>query len=119
MVNIKVDLAEHFEKRIRQWLVVRMKKILAQENMTESHLWTIAGRIVDSITWKEKREGAAALAAGRSWPAPPVYEKPTPLTSLLGTGVIGKLPTLNPQTQTQIWSLFEGTLLRRIGGALH
>lgn len=117
MVNVKVDVVKHFEERIRHWLVVRMKTVITQDDITERHLCTIANRIVVNIVWKEKKEGAIALAAGRAWPKPPQYTKPTSLTSLLGE-VIEKLPALHSQTQEKIWQLFEDTLLKKIGGAL-
>ena len=89
-----------------------------QEDITERHLCMITSRIVVSIVWRVKREDAVALAAGRAWPKPPRYQKPTSLASLLGSELTDKLPSLNPQTQDKIWQLFEDTLLKKIGGAL-
>ena len=118
MANVKVDVVQHFEERIRRWLMIRLKKVITQKDVTEKHLWMTACRMVDTIVWKEKREGAVALAAGRSWPEPPKYKKPTSVASLLGQELTSKIPSLNVRTQDEIWQLFEGTLLKKVGGAL-
>ena len=59
-----------------------------------------------------------ALAAGRGWPTSPQYQKPTSLASLLGNELLSQLPTLNAQTQDEIWQLFDRTLLKKIDSTL-
>jgi hypothetical protein len=117
MVNTRVDVVGHLEERMRRWLVVRMGQVI-QPNLTETHLWLIARRIVASLVWEEKKAGARALASGEPWPRPQVYRPPATLQELLTPRVLERLPQLSGQTRAMVWDLFCNTLLPNIGGRL-
>jgi hypothetical protein len=121
MVNTRVDVVRHLEERMRRWLVVRMGQVVTQPNLTETHLWMVARRIVASLVWEEKKEGARALAAGRPWPRPPPYNEPETIDDMmdmLGTHVLARIPLLTQHSRNEIWRLFKHTLIPNIGGAL-
>ena len=118
LTNVKVDITSHLADRMAQWIVIWLAGVIGQRGITEKHMWTIADRIVGSLTWDEKKAEKHARSAGESVPAPPDYVKPDDIDGLLGAAVLNKLPALDQETKDHIWELFDETLLPHIGGAL-
>jgi hypothetical protein len=145
LVSVQVDLTSRFCDRLRRWIAVRLSRLIMQNDMTEAHLWTIAARIVEKLSWNEKRAVAEAIAAEEALAAAegrirrPVhvempnnpYEEmrqraergePIPRTRRSLPDLLGPLPDNFPQlsahTKDSIWTLFTRTLLRKLNGPL-
>ena len=118
LTNVKVDVTTHLVDRMGRWFVVRLAADIDQPGITEEDLWTIARRVVATLTWNEDRAIAQALSAGKPVPAPPPHVKPDGIDKLLGAAALEKLPALNQETKDCIWKLFDGTLMAHIKGAL-
>lgn len=118
LTNAKVDVTSHLASRMTRWIVVKLNDVIDQREITETHKWTIAHRIVSTLTWDEEKEVAQALADGKRPPPPPPYVRPNGIDELLGAAVLAKLPALGQETKDHIWKLFEAELLEQIGGAL-
>ena len=118
LTNVMVDVTNHLTARMIKWIVVRLSGVIGQRGIAEKHLWMIARRIVDTLTWDEDGATIQALNAGEAIPSPPTYVKPDDIDGLLGAAVLKNLPALDQETKGHIWELFEGTLLVHIGGAL-
>jgi hypothetical protein len=113
LTNTKVHVTKHLDKRIRRWLVVRLGADVNQDGIVEKHLWTIADRVVSTLTW----HGEKGKAGGECSRSPPSYARPENIDALLGTRVLEKLPPLEQGTKDHIWRLFE-EMLTWLGDAL-
>jgi len=108
MTNIKVDIKTNLAMRMQRWLVLRLSPVAEQDGVTEDQLWNIAGRLVSTLVWDEKKAVAQALRDGHPSPPPPTYARKS-ISELFDQETLGnlKLLSLKSATKTAISDLVE------------
>jgi hypothetical protein len=126
--NMLVDVKGNYLTRMQQWLHLQLSRLITQAGVTEGYIKKISTRVVEQISWKEKRAGAIALAQGQPWPEPPpnrwerlrrsiVNGQQPQYNGVLLDRLLGELPAglvLNQVSRRTIWTLFTMQLLRNV-----
>jgi hypothetical protein len=117
VANTGVDVVEHFEERLRRWMVVWMGRMVAQHGVTEERLWRIARRMVSRLVWNERQAAAVARAAGNPPPPIPAFHLPDSIYELLTEDILYQVPPLNFATREAVLAVF-AYAVQHIGGPL-
>jgi hypothetical protein len=126
--NMVVEMKRHFLVRMQRWLHLQLCRLITQAGVTEAQMKLISTRIVDQVSWNERRAGAIALAQGQPWPEPPpnrwerlrrsiVNGQQPQYNGVLLDRLLGELPAglvLNQVSRRTIWTLFTMQLLRNV-----